>query len=357
MPLIERGHGANPEKLYRAMGVSIPSGTIVDFSTNANVFPWGGWDGFEFDLRRCLASYPDDESTELRRVVAERETRAVENCSTENVLIVNGSNEAIYLIASFLAGKRTAVRQPAYGEYLRALSAFGAEVCDVFEMEDLPGDTEALFLCNPCNPTGEYLESEWLEVLFERHPRVLFVVDEAYVDFLSFPSSSFPADSRRKLDFLRFRNVVVLRSLTKIFHLSGARVGYVLACEERVAQLRSRQPTWSVNAVAQAMALNFMKDKGFIRGTREFYAAETPRFIAEIESAGFRVLPTRTNFFLVEVADDQKIIRALLERGFVVRHTRNFPGLDGRFIRVATRVPEENDMLVRALCETKKHHL
>jgi threonine-phosphate decarboxylase len=329
------------------MGVSMPTGKIIDFSTNTNVLPWKGWDGLKLNLRRSLTSYPDDEATDLRQIVAEREGRVVKNCSIENVLVVNGSNEAIYLVASLLAGKRAVILQPAYGEYFRALSAFGAKVCNVFETGDLPADAEALFLCNPCNPTGKYLERGLLEGLIERHPHTLFIVDEAYVDFLIFPT--FLINERRKLDFLCFRNVVILRSLTKIFHLSGVRIGYVLACEERVTQLKSRQPTWSVNAVAQSVALDFMKDEEFICGTRKFYAAETPRFIAEVEKAGFRVLPTRTNFFLIEVADDEKIIRVLLERGLVVRHTRNFPGLDGRYIRVATRAPEENDMLAREL--------
>ena len=55
------------------------------------------------------------------------------------------------------------------------------------------------------------------------------------------------------------------------------------------------------------------------------------------------------HFFLIEVDDDERVIRALLERGLVVRHTRNFPGLDGSCIRVATRMPDENALLVRAL--------
>jgi threonine-phosphate decarboxylase len=239
--------------------------------------------------------------------------------------------------------------QPVYGEYLRALSAYGADVCNLFGAGEptfaLNEDTEALFLCNPCNPTGGYIESDVLEGLFGRCSGTLFVIDEAYVDFLT--------GEHRGLDFIRHRNVVILRSLTKIFHLCGARIGYVLANEERISQLKARQPTWSVNSVAQATALAFMEDDAFLRKTREFYAAETPRFIAEIRRAGFNVLPTRANFFLVEVADDRKIIPALLERGMVVRHTRNFPGLDGRYIRVAVRTPEDNDLLVRHLREIR----
>jgi threonine-phosphate decarboxylase len=330
------------------MGLPVPE-TILDFSTNTNVLPWRGWnESLDLEFRRCLAFYPDDDAAALRSEIAESEGRAVENCSVDNVLVVNGSNEAIYLIASFLGGKKTALWQPVYGEYFRALSAYGADVRNVFAPESLTEGTEAFFLCNPRNPTGGYIEKEVLEELFARCRHTVFVVDEAYVDFLT--------GEHKKLDFIRCRNVVVLRSLTKSFHLCGARVGYVLACGERIAQLKTRQPTWSVNAVAQAAALAFMKDAEFLQETRNFYAKETPRFIAKIESAGFKVLPTRTHFFLVEVADDRKMIRDLLKRGIVVRHTRNFPGLDGRYIRVATRMPEENDLLARALTEAHISH-
>jgi threonine-phosphate decarboxylase len=271
------------------MGLPMPK-TVLDFSSNTNVLPWQGWDeDLTLELRRCLAFYPDDDAMELRLEIAERESRAVENCSVDNILVVNGSNEAVYLIASFLGGKKTALWQPVYGEYLRALSAYGADVRNVFAADALTGEEEAFFLCNPCNPTGGYVEKNALEGLFDRYPHTLFVVDEAYIDFL--------VGEHKKLDFLRCRNVVVLRSLTKSFHLCGARVGYILACEERIAQLKTRQPTWSVNAVAQIAALAFMKDGEFIRKTRDFYEQETPRFVAKIESTGFKVLPTRTNFF------------------------------------------------------------
>jgi threonine-phosphate decarboxylase len=345
LSLFQRRHGANPEKLYRAMGLPVPE-NITDFSTNANVVPWDGWQDLDLDLPGRLASYPDDEAEELRGILAEEESRAVKDCSAENILVVNGSNEAVYLMASFLSGAKTALWQPVYGEYRRALTAYGAEVYDVFDAEEMSEGTKAFFLCNPCNPTGKYLESGFLEDLFNRHPRTLFIVDEAYVDFLM--------GEAHHLDFLRHGNLLLLRSLTKIYHLCGARIGYVLSGRERIAQLLTRQPTWSVNAVAQAAAGAFLRDSGFLRKTRDFYAAETPRFIGKIEDAGFRVLPTRTNFFLVETADDRTTVLRLMERGIVVRHTRDFPGLDGRYVRVATRAPEENDRFARALAEIKE---
>ncbi|MCL2010850.1 MAG: aminotransferase class I/II-fold pyridoxal phosphate-dependent enzyme, partial [Synergistaceae bacterium] len=219
---------------------------------------------------------------------------------------------------------------------------------NIFSTDDLKG-CDALFLCNPCNPTGRYINAAELETLFAGAPETLFVVDEAYVDFLM-PER----DPQDRINFMRYENVIILRSLTKIFHLSGARLGYVLACRERVERLKSRRPAWSVNATAQAAGAAFMKDDAFVRKTRSFYASETPRFMASLKDAGFTILPTRTNFFLMEVSDDLSLILSLLKRGVVVRHTRGFPGLDGRYIRVAARMPEENDFFVRALLEAKE---
>jgi threonine-phosphate decarboxylase len=347
---IFRAHGANPEKLYQAAGLPLPAGKILDFSTNTNVLPWDG--RLDIDLVSAISSYPDDGAWELRAIVAERE-----GCSVENVMFVNGSNEAINIVASFFGGKRAAVLQPVYGEYVRALSAYGADVRNVFAADKLLEAQcyDAVFLCNPCNPTGAFIEPPELEGLFACSPETLFVVDEAYIDFLSGPWGK--RGKLSKIDFLGRENVVILRSLTKIFHLCGARLGYVLACESWIRQLNRRRPAWNVNAVALAAGAAFMLDAAFVQKTREFYASETPRFMAALGEAGFTLLPTRTNFFLMEAGDDLKLIRYLMERGVVVRHTRNFPGLDGRYIRVSTRAPEENDFFVRALLEMKERSL
>ena len=111
-------HGANPEKLYAAMGIPMPE-CVIDFSTNASVLPWS-MPPLDF---QCLVShYPDSECLELRRLIAGRE-----GLSAENILFTNGSNEALYLLASCLAKKRAAILQPAYPEYARALAAYGVE--------------------------------------------------------------------------------------------------------------------------------------------------------------------------------------------------------------------------------------
>ncbi len=336
-----RAHGANPEKLYAALGIPMPA-DVIDFSTNACALPWPDEAvGRAIDTARLASAYPDDECLALRRLIAAREGLAL-----ENVLVTNGSNEALYLLASFFVGRRAAVLQPSYGEYARALRAFGAEVEDVFSL-DSADRADLLILSNPCNPTGAYLPLDELARFAADRPNTTLAVDEAYIDFLL-------TREREGLDLSALPNVLLLRSLTKTYHLSGARIGYVLAGEGWIRRLGSRQPTWSVNAFAQALALAFVEDEGFLARLRTHYAEETPRLVRAVEAAGFRVRPSCVHYFLMETEDDEALIRGLMERGIVVRHTRNFPGLEGRCVRIATRTRQEDQRLADVLRELRE---
>lgn len=331
-----RAHGANPGKLYESLGIAMPVG-VIDFSTNTNALPWDGVP--DLDMRGLLTDYPDDETALLRECLAEKN-----DCSPEEILVTNGSNEAIYLLASYCAGGGVnRVLQPSYGEYQRALSAWGAKVGDIFSLGELERGASTLWICNPCNPTGVWTEAETISEALRRYPDTDFIIDEAYIDFLTVEGQG--------LCFSDYPNLVVLRSLTKIYHLCGARAGYVLANRGIIQKLKRRQPTWSVNSIAQMVALACLRDENYRRLTREFYCSATPRFMRNIRAAGFNTLPTSVNFFLVETDDDERLIRFLLQRGLVVRHTRNFAGLDGRYVRIATRLPQENALLTAALVE------
>jgi threonine-phosphate decarboxylase len=325
-------HGANPERLYRIFGIETPE-RILDFSTNTNVLEWGGsWD---FSIKDLMSNYPDDDCGEVRELIASRE-----GCSPDNVLVTSGSNEGIYLIASFFSGRRASFLDPLYGEYRRALLAYGAI--------EVPWDSPAeppdiSFVCNPCNPTGGYIGADGVGRILNSGRESLLVLDEAYIDFLR-------AD-REPIGLADHSNLIILRSLTKTYHLCGARIGYLLASKEWRRRLKSRQPSWSVNSMAQAAAVRFLEDEDFVRRTRSFYAAETPRFMKALSDSGFEVAPSVTNFFLVRVENDSGIIEALMKRGVIVRHTRNFRGLDGGWIRVAARTPEDNDFFVKCLVE------
>ena len=183
---------------------------------------------------------------------------------------------------------------PLYGEYRRAAQAYGVMEVQIDEKSDI------FFICNPCNPTGGYIESGDMQKIIRSRGETLFVVDEAYIDFLRC--------AHEPLHPLEHPNLIILRSLTKIYHLSGARIGYLLATEEWNRRLKARQPSWSVNSLAQEIAVRFLEDVDFVKRTKSFYAEETPRFMSSLAEAGFEAAPSKTNFFLIRVRDDARMI-------------------------------------------------
>lgn len=331
-----RAHGANPEKLYAAAGLPTPA-KIYDFSTNTNAVPQRG--GFVPDLRAALEDYPDGDCLALREALA-REFGA----PAKNILVSSGSNEAIYIIASYAAARENLILQPVYGEYKKALDGYGARTRNIFSLAEAEGARgAAVWLCNPCNPTGALISGAELDAAAERNPETLFIIDEAYRDFV------WTEELPRAPKILP--NVVRLRSLTKIYDLCGARVGALVSHEAAVEKIKARQPEWSVSGLAQQAALWRAGDETLKARTREYYAREIPRLTAALREAGYAVRPTCANFFLVEAPDDEDFIRFMLERGIVVRHTRNFAGLDGKFVRIAARTKDEDDLLIEAARE------
>ena len=331
-----RAHGANPEKLYAAAGLPTPA-KIYDFSTNTNAVPQRG--GFIPDLRAALEDYPDGDCLALREALA-REF----GVPAENILVSSGSNEAIYIIASYAAARENLILQPVYGEYKKALDGYGARTRNIFSLAEAEGARgAAVWLCNPCNPTGALIPGAELDAAAERNPETIFIIDEAYRDFVW--TEKLPVAPKI------LPNVVRLRSLTKIYDLCGARVGALVSHEAAVEKIKARQPEWSVSGLAQQAALWRAGDETLKARTREYYAREIPRLTAALREAGYAVRPTCANFFLVEAPDDEGFIRFMLERGIVVRHTRNFAGLDGKFVRIAARTKDEDDLLIAAARE------
>ena len=320
-------HGANPQNLYTAFNISPPE-KIIDFSTNTNILSWP--ENFcDVDIESLASNYPDPECVRLREIISSRE-----NISPSKILFTNGINQAIFLLSRIFPND-TAILQPCYTEYQRAFT----KAHDIFTLADA-GKFSHVIITNPNNPTGRFIPD--LSLTAAKNPHTLFIVDEAYIDFLR---------TAKPERLTGFPNVVILRSLTKIFHLSGARIGYVIADENIIDALKKFMPSWSVNAFAQELALRFLVDGEFCGRTRDFYRVNTPMFMRGLRGAGFFVMDSDVHYFLVRVEDDTEVIRRLLMKGIAVRHTRNFSGLEGRYIRVVTRAPEDNVKLVSAMIE------
>ena len=127
------------------------------------------------------------------------------------------------------------------------------------------------------------------------------------------------------------------------------RIGYIIANESIIERVKKFLPTWSVNSIAQELAVKFLNDSNFYERTRKFYKYNTPEFMENLRLAGFDVLKSDVHYFLIRVNNDMEALRILLKNGMTARHTRNFAGLDGQYLRVATRFENENKFFIETL--------
>jgi threonine-phosphate decarboxylase len=288
-----RLHGANYEKLYKDFNIKIPN-KVIDFSTNTNIF---SKHIDNVDLNKLACTYPDDESIKVKKIISEKC-----NVSIDNILVTNGSNEAIYMIASLLANKEASIMQPTYPEYEKALKSYNVKIHHNYNLNSIDS-CSAIFLCNPNNPTGSYIAKDELESFIEKNSEKEIIIDEAYVDFLSFEHNS--------ININEYRNVYILRSLTKSYNLSGIRIGYVISSVHNINKLKKRQPTWSVNSVAQQLATLYLEDNELIKKTKYYYKNESSRVISKLREINYVLHNTAVIFFLLKT---YKSISQLLEK-------------------------------------------
>lgn len=359
MPARPAHGGIRPAEL-RALGLD--PAEVLDFS--ASVSPLGPPAGLWATLQRVdLTAYPDPECLELREAIG-RHTGA----ALDSILVGNGSTELIHLLAqAYLrpaaAGGANSVLllTPTYGEYAGACALAGAELLTLAAQRDkgfawdwaaaaeiIQSRRPALvFLCNPNNPTGVYLsrgETAALAAALAQSGGLL-VLDEAYVNFV--------ADSWDALALLRTAegglgaNLVILRSMTKDYALTGLRLGYAVAAPAVTAQLAARQPDWSVNALAQAAGLVALADGDYLPQARAAVAAAKDYLTRELTALGYAVMPSAANFLLVSVGDGAALRERLRRRGLFVRDGASF-GLPD-CIRIGIRPWADCQRLVTAL--------
>jgi len=332
-------HGAVKDaELALLIAAGIDPARVIDFSVNSN--PLGPSPRVAAALQEIdVSRYPDDEAVELRDALAARF-----GVGRRQVLAANGSAEAIWLIClAFLSpGDTVAIREPTFSEYQRAARLAGARVTQ-FQTAASQGDKPRIvFLCNPNNPTGDYVSRAEVERILDQSPESLLVIDEAYAGFLT-PESGLHA----LIPLLRTGRVLLLRSMTKDYAIAGLRLGYVLGPEPLIDALSRAKPPWSVNRAALAAGLASLEDESHLSRSQMVAAGAVTYLQTEIMAIGLVVKPTRANFFVVDVGDAARVRTALLSKGLVVRDCASF-GLPS-MIRIAARPIEDCQRLVRAL--------
>ncbi len=332
---------------------------LLDFSANVN--PFGPSPRIWEAMREVpIDQHPDPRAAPLRNLLAE-----IEGLDARQILVGNGAVDLIYQVAvAYLrAGDRVLIVQPTFGEYANAAAIMGAEIValdtrvgaqhavplheinlDALQKVARESNPRVIFLCNPNNPTGTYLECQAIEQLRRACPDTLVVLDQVFVRFV--------ADAWSSREWLPFDNLILLRSLTKDYALTGLRVGYAMASTNTIAALEKVQPPWSVNALAQAAAMAALRDEDHLRTSLAALARAKEDLVRDLTQLGMTVFPSRVHFFLMHVGSAFEFTQRLLERQILVRDGTSF-GLP-EFVRIAARRPSENARLVEAIAQMRR---
>ncbi|CAN5415671.1 histidinol-phosphate transaminase [soil metagenome] len=302
-----------------------------------------------------LARYPDDNAFDLRRVLSERL-----GVAPEAIMLGSGSSDVLYSAALAFAGRDSSVlfSQYAFVVYPLATQKIGARAIVVPATADLGHDLDAmlaaiepdtrlLYVANPTNPTGNFIEPDRLQAFIATVPgNVVVVLDEAYTEFLP---REIRYDAVRWL--ARFPNLVISRTFSKAFGLAGLRVGYGVGAPALIDLMNRVRAAFNVNSMAQAAAIAALGDEAFLQRSYEVNLAGYAQLTAGFDRMGIEYNPSRGNFVLFRAGQDDgagaRVNLELLKRGVIVRPVGNY-GLP-QWLRVSIGLPHENAAFLAAL--------
>ena len=210
--------------------------------------------------------------------------------------------------------------------------------------EAITSKTRLIFIDNPNNPTGTIVkEDEVRDFLDKLPPHILVIFDEAYYEYVDDPG--YP----QTLDFVKEeRNVIILRTFSKIYGLAGLRVGYGIAKKEIIAVLNRARSPFNVNSLAQVAALASLEDEDQVKRSRKLVEEEKEFLYSRLRKLGLSFIPTQANFILIKIGKRAgKIERALLRRGIIVRGMAGY-GLS-EYIRVTIGTRKQNEEFLGSL--------
>ena len=365
-------HGGNIYKIFREKNID----KILDYSSNIN--PYGLPENLKkeiFEKLFVLERYPDPDYIELREKIAEKN-----NLNIENIIVGNGATEIIFLFMKILSPKKVLIVSPTFGEYERAIKAStlandSLEI-NYFELKEtenfvlnvknleteLENNYDLLILCNPNNPTGQFLKLKKLEEILkicEQKNTKLFV-DEAFVEFVEDWENESIINSKENKE-----NLFVIRAFTKFFAIPGLRLGYGICFNKNLLKkmLEKKEP-WSVNNIADLAGQTVLDDENYIQKTKEWIKDQKKYMYENLNKIeGLRVYKTEVNFILLKIEDNllekgldvKNLRKKMLEKGILIRDASNFIYLDKHYFRLAIKDKLNNEKVIESLSSILKN--
>jgi len=295
--------------------------------------------------------YPEGPCTVLRRALGEKFA-----LPEERVVISNGADNLILMIASAFVdeGDEVVMADPTFSVYTNVTQIMGGKPIKV-KLKDFTHDldtmlkkvnrkTKLVFICNPNNPTGTTVSLESFNYFLSKLPKhVIVILDEAYGDFVE--DAFYP----NGLDYIREkRQLIVLRTFSKVYGLAGLRIGYALGREDLVDCLYKVRDPFPVHRLAQVAAVAALNDEGHaIKSIQLVY--EGKRYLyKELDRLGFSYVPSQANFIFIDFEKDSEEIFQVLLRGGVIIRPGKIWGYR-TFARVTIGRMDDNRRFIKAL--------
>lgn len=340
--------GKSLEEVKRELGLE----RVIKLASNENPFGCSPkvWESLT-QIKEQFHLYPEDDAPLLRQKLAE----SLE-VDERRLVFGNGSDEVIQMIArAYLEAETESVMAaptfPRYGTATRIESAVPIEIPlhdgkhDLDAMLQAVTDkTRLVWVCNPNNPSGTFVDHEALSTFIDQLPEhVLVILDEAYIEYVT--NDTFP-DSLSLLDYNP--RIIILRTFSKIYGLASFRAGYGIAHPDVIQQLSRVREPFNLNRLAQAATLAAVEDETFVFYCRNQNRLGMKQITERLDEWGISYYPSQANFLLINTGyDGDEAFSHLLQQGVIVRSGKalGFP----TYLRVTIGKKEENEAFLSGL--------
>jgi len=297
--------------------------------------------------------YPEATSRLLREKLSEKL-----KIDKEMIICGNGADDVIDLVGmSFInEGDEVITSETTFPAYRTAVKIMGGKFISVklkdfrYNLAEIANrineKTKMIFLCNPNNPTGTILTKEEINRFMKKIPKDIIVVfDEAYCDYV---------ENKNYVNGLQFvlegKNVIVIRTFSKIAGIAGVRVGYAIARQELIGYLRRVVNPFTTNRLAQVAALASLDDEEHRQRVLNSNHEGKKYLYKALNKLGFFYVPTETNFIFIDLKEDSEIVfEKLLKKGVIIRSGK--PYGCPNFVRVTIGILYENQKFIKSLIE------
>ncbi len=352
-----KGHGGNIGELAKTL--QCPTDEIIDMSSNLN--PLGPPESIKdtiFDNIAAIQSLPEVDAISMRKGFAK-----FHGIDHNSVMAGNGTTWFIYTIPKALGARKVLIAGPTYSDYKDACLMHGIKFkhchakasakfdMDIDEVSRLAQLSDMVFICNPNNPTGSLISKDKLEYLLLKHEDTIFIIDESYLPFVDHAHEiSLVAESK-------YKNLIVLTSMSKIFRIPGLRTGFLSALKNIVEKIMGYSQPWSVNALAQAVIKDIFDHPEtidpFYEKTQNFISTEKEIFLEHINTiSGLQLFESSTYFILARLTGRMKadnFCRKIGQNKILIRDCSNFAGLSDEYVRFSLKTREDNLNLAKLI--------